>query len=129
MCHRVMEERELTFFTSSNFPPGGYAVPDEHKNGAYFVQGRSQFFFFFCEESRTVKGLQDSGRRRPGEISARSLASPWCTVGAHRSVNREFAHVMISCTQTGRCTPRLGVCKVIVAVERCTCDDVYIICL
>ena len=56
-----MEERELTFFTSSNFPSGGYAVPDENKNGAYFVQGRSQFFFFFCEETRAIKACKIPG--------------------------------------------------------------------
>ena len=63
-----MEERELTFFTSSNFPPGGYAVPDEHKNGAYFVQGRSQFFFFFCEESRNIKAC-----KIPGDVVQRKF--------------------------------------------------------
>ena len=60
-AHRILEERELTFFTSCNFPAGGYAVPDEHKNGAYFVQGRSQLFFFFCEESRAIKACKIPG--------------------------------------------------------------------
>ena len=90
-----MEERELTFFTSSNFPPGGYAVPDENKNGAYFVQGSSQFFFFFCEESRAIKarkipGDVVHGRFQPGPLLVRGAQ---CMVGTHRSANREFAHV------------------------------------
>ncbi len=97
-----MDERELTFFTSSNFPPGGYAVPDENKSGSYFVQSRSQFFFFFCEESRAIKACKIPGDVVQGEISARSLASPWCIVWTHRSVNREFAHVMIACAQANK---------------------------
>ena len=56
-----MEERELTFFTASNFPAGGYAVPDEVKNGSYFVQGRCKFFYFFCEESRCIKSCKIPG--------------------------------------------------------------------
>jgi hypothetical protein len=59
--HQIMEERELTFFTSCNFPAGGYAVPEEHKNGAYFVQGRCKFFYFFCEESRCFKSCKIPG--------------------------------------------------------------------
>ena len=71
-----MDERELTFFTASNFPAGGYAVPDEVKNGSYFVQGRSQFFFFFCEESRSIKACKIpgdvvQGKFQPGPLLVR----------------------------------------------------------
>ena len=77
-CHRVLEERELTFFTSTNFPPGGYTVPDEHKNGAYFVQGRSQFFFFFCEESHSTKAC-----KIPGDVvQGKFQPGPWLFRGA-----------------------------------------------
>ena len=68
-----MEERELTFFTSSNFPPGGYAVPDENKNGSYFVQGRSQFFLFFCEESCSIKACEI-----PGDVVQRNFSPVPC---------------------------------------------------
>ena len=64
-----MEERELTFFTSSNFPPGGYAVPDEHKNGAYFVQGRSQFFFFSARSRAPLRLARFRATSSRGDFS------------------------------------------------------------
>ena len=57
-----MDERELLAFTTE-FPSSGYAVPDPDriKNGAYFVQGRSQFFMFFTDEHRFAKACKIPG--------------------------------------------------------------------
>lgn len=65
-------ERPVEHFVHGNFPRGAYAVPDPdgHKSGAYFVQGRGKFFFFFCDESRGVKAVKIPGDVVNGEFEA-----------------------------------------------------------
>jgi hypothetical protein len=67
-----MDDRELSHFRG-DFPKGGYFVPDTNKNGAYFIQGRAQFFMFFTKASHYEKCV-----KIPGDIKQKKFCPGFC---------------------------------------------------